>query len=272
MPEPTIASALSSGDTSREPRTRRIRDTLSRAYSRAITRLATPVTRDTVKRVRIDLQRSDAATTESYHQLEALIGLYATLGIQAPLPRMRGYAVSPDFACELARIVRALEPDLVVEFGSGVSTVISAYALSRNGHGRIVSLDHDADWCANSRALIAEHGLESIAEVVHAPLTPLDLHGEQWLWYDMRAITPLDSIDLLVVDGPPGHIQSLARYPSVPVMLERLRPEGAILLDDTDRDDEQEMLGRWSREFESLSFENRRTEKGTVIARRNLAP
>jgi len=225
-----------------------------------------------VKRVRIDLQRSDAATTESYHQLEALIGLYATLGIQAPLPRMRGYAVSPDFACELARIVRALEPDLVVEFGSGVSTVISAYALSRNGHGRIVSLDHDADWCANSRALIAEHGLESIAEVVHAPLTPLDLHGEQWLWYDMRAITPLDSIDLLVVDGPPGHIQSLARYPSVPVMLERLRPEGAILLDDTDRDDEQEMLGRWSREFESLSFENRRTEKGTVIARRNLAP
>lgn len=180
---------------------------------------------------------------------------------------MRGYAISPDFACELVRLVHELEPDLIVELGSEVSTMISAYALMDNGHGRVVSLEHDAGWSASSRALIAEHGLGPIAEVVHAPLTPLDLGEKQWLWYDTQVIEPLDSIDLLVVDGPPGHIQPLARYPALPVMYERLRSGGVILFDDTDRKDEQEILRLWRQEFESFSFEDRRTEKGAVIMR-----
>lgn len=267
MREPESVAAPSARHEDRKSLARHIRDTLSAAYSRGVTRLATPVTRDITKRTHLQHRQSDASTTESYHQLASLMGLYATLGIRTPLPRMRGYAISPDFACELVRVIHEIEPDLIVELGSGVSTVISAYALMNNGHGRVISLEHDADWSASSRALITEHGLGSVAEVIHAPLTPLDLCDKRWLWYDTQVIEPLDSIDLLVVDGPPAHIQSLARYPALPVMHERLRPAGVILLDDTDREDEQEILRLWDQAFKSFSFENRRTEKGAVLMR-----
>ena len=65
----------------------------------------------------------------------------------------------------LARTIAEEKPELIVETGSGVSTLIVAYALQRLGRGKVVAIDHDAERAEKTRALIAQHGLTAFASV-----------------------------------------------------------------------------------------------------------
>lgn len=210
-------------------------------------------------------RRLETIAERQYGQVEALIGLYSTLDIALPLPPMRGFPVSPDFACSLASLIAVRRPDTIVELGSGVSTLIAAYALKKNGAGRILSLEHDREWCRKSAELVRQHGLESTATIVHAPLTPVTIVGEHWMWYDTSVIDDRTPIDMLVIDGPPANIQRLARYPAVPLLRDRLSARAVIMLDDADRPDEREIVSRWNREFGPYQIERPATEKGLAM-------
>lgn len=207
-----------------------------------------------------------------YEQVEALLGLYAVLPVRTPLPPMRKWAISPDFARLLVETIRNERPQTVVELGAGTSTVINGYALEVLGRGgQIVSLEHLAPFAERSRSLLAEHGLDQIATVIHAPLVAVTVNGETWRWYNPAALVELpDSIDLLVVDAPPqaGNPQPMARYPALPLMLERLSDRAVILVDDAARDDEQAMLKRWLAEFDGFVLTEIETEKGAAILKR----
>src|SRR5262245_66146381 len=87
-----------------------------------------------------------------------------------PLPRMRRWAISPDFAALMASWIRRVRPRLIVEVGSGVSTLIAAYCLQELGRGRIVSRESDADVAEVSRQNVEEHGLAASTRIVHAAL------------------------------------------------------------------------------------------------------
>lgn len=230
---------------------------LGAEYRKLAVRAARPVT-----------QAIDALMWNHYRQVEALTSLYGTLDIRIPLPSMRGWAVSPDFAREVARLVVEVKPRTIAELGSGVSTVIAAYALRSNGGGRIVSLEHDQEWFAKTARLIDEHGLTDIAEVVHAPLTRHTIAGADWRWYETRGVDGMGPVDLLVVDGPPCSLQPLARYPALPLLVGLLSDTAVIVLDDTNRPDERETVVRWEREYGPFTVEAPLTEKGCAILRR----
>jgi len=212
----------------------------------------------------------DDSTFEHFQQLEALIGLYDTLDIELPLPPMRRWRLSPDFARELACVIAETRPETVVDIGSGVSTLVAGYALKKNGAGSIVALEHAAEWHAKCARLINEHHLSKEATVVHAPLRTTTIAGEQWQWYETDGLAAVTPIDLLIVDGPPIHVQGLARYPALPVLRDLLSPEAVIMLDDADRPDEREIVARWDREFGPFSIERPATEKGCAILRRKV--
>jgi predicted O-methyltransferase YrrM len=237
--------------------TRRWRSRLARHYENLALRLARPLTR-----------AIDGSLMKHYRQVEALIGLYATLDIELPLPPMRGSPVSPDFARELACVIAETRPETVVEIGSGVSTLVAGYAVKRNGTGRVVSLEHSAEWFAKCARLIDEHDLSKQAMVVHAPLRAVMIDGAQWQWYDTDALGTVASIDLLLVDGPLFDLQAMARYPALPVLGHLLSPEAVIILDDADRPDERAVVARWEREFGPFAIERPLAEKGCVILRK----
>lgn len=203
---------------------------------------------------------------EHYRQTEALFSLFAVLKPAAPFPPLRRWAISPDFALLLYRLVMEQRPATVLELGSGLSTLVLAYTLQALGTGRLVSLEHHADFAAQTRLRLQEHRLQSLVEVIHAPLTPLSLEGGTWQWYSPSAIPPTGTIDLLVVDGPPEATGRLARYPAVPVLLSRLSEQAIIVLDDADRPDEQAIADRWATMGFNLAHLD--TEKGAAILRR----
>lgn len=191
-----------------------------------------------------DVVDARLGSTESL--LESTIGLQAALG-PLTLPPMRDWASSPDYQSYLYRLVRALRPSLVVECGSGVSTVVVAAALASLQHGSLVSLEHD-EWNANrTRSWLVERGLEEHADVLLAPLGEHTELSPPQLWYTHSWLDQSpEEIDLLIVAGPPNQTESRARFPALPVLRERLRADGIIVLDDARCHDERDTLVAWN--------------------------
>ena len=204
---------------------------------------------------------------QEFRQFESLLSLYSVLEPPLPLPHSRGMAASTDLLQKLVEIVLAERPSLVVEASSGVSTVIIAYCLKRLGRGTVISLEHDPKYATISRDTIAFHGLEQIATVLHAPLKELSHKAETWKWYDTHDLKLDRPVDLLVVDGPPGHLKNLVRYPALPVLYDHLSPGATIILDDGARAEEREIASRWQQEF-GLSAEYLETENGAYLLRK----
>src|SRR5262245_24329430 len=95
-----------------------------------------------------------------YRQLEAFASLTNLLPLRYPLPPMRGWAVSPDFALSLLQILCEEKPKVIVEFGPGVSTLVTAYWLQQYlEHGTIYSFEHESEWLRRNEEAVRRHGL-----------------------------------------------------------------------------------------------------------------
>lgn len=147
----------------------------------------------------------------------------------------------------------------IVECGSGVSTVYIGRLLKQRGRGQLTTLEHDSVWATRIQEAVAIEALP--VGVVHAPLVA----GMSGTWYDLsrESIAP-ETIDLLVVDGPPAYERETAqaRYPALPHFASSLAPGATIILDDIGREGESAVADRWEREF-GITFQ-RQTNLGRV--------
>jgi len=189
--------------------------------------------------------------------------LYSVLNIPRPLPGMRGWAISPDIGWIYVSHIFENQPRTIVECGSGVSTLLAGYSLKRLGGGKVIALDHDQAFAQTTARHIREHGLEDYAQVIFAPLVPHTDEGQEFLWYDLSHIK-MPQIDLLLIDGPPGHLQTRSRYGALPLLKQHLHGKSLLLLDDTQRTDEQEIITRWMNQF-PLERQDLKAEKGAVL-------
>jgi predicted O-methyltransferase YrrM len=205
---------------------------------------------------------------QTFRQVEAIQNLSAMLPTSDVLPPTRGWAASPDLLLVLVDQLIARRPALVVECGSGASTLWLALALRRFGiGGRIVALDHDPVYAAITRDFLARHGVSDVAEVRDAPLEELRLAGGTYSWYTRRAWKDLTGIDLLFVDGPPAATGVKARYPALPLLREALNPAATVVLDDLVVPDMQETLRLWLDAYPEFGSELLPLEKQAALLR-----
>jgi predicted O-methyltransferase YrrM len=215
-----------------------------------------------MKSLRSLVQDAGVAATQ---QNEHLAQLYRKLDLQpGSLPPTRGWAASPDFLCIVADVILARKPQVIVECGSGVSTLVVARCLQKQGGGSVISLDHESQFAERTQESLAELGLQDYAEVHHAPLTTLNIGGEARRWYDVTSADLPERIDLVIVDGPPKSIGPLARYPVGPLLIPRLADNGVMLFDDTRRAEEQKIVERLVAECPGLDRIDHPAEKGCV--------
>ena len=205
---------------------------------------------------------------QTFRQVEAIQNLSAMLPTSDVLPATRGWAASPDLLLVLVDQLIARRPSLVVECGSGASTLWLALALRRFGiDGRIVALDHDPVFAAKTRDFLARHGVSDVAEVRDAPLEELSLAGGTYSWYARRAWKDLTGIDLLFVDGPPAATGAKARYPALPLLREALNPAATVVVDDLVVPDMQETLRLWLDAYPEFSSAILPLEKQAALLR-----
>ncbi|MDO6414746.1 class I SAM-dependent methyltransferase [Sphingomonas sp. BIUV-7] len=164
------------------------------------------------------------------------------------LPRMGSWKADAGFLHRIVDAVETLRPATVVELGAGASTLVCARALALHGGGRLISYDQHAPFVAAVRTWLCERGLA--ADVRHAPLTRT-IPGWPGDWYEADGLP--ETIDLLLIDGPPWAIHPFVRG-GAESLFDRIAPGGRILLDDAARPGERIVARRWRRAWPDMRF------------------
>lgn len=133
----------------------------------------------------------------------------------------------------------------VLECGSGLSTLlIGAVAQARGVH--VWSLEHEPKWANRVQKYLRKYRIHSVTLC----MAPIRSYGD-FDWYALTSLQTIPGkISLVICDGPPGGTRG-GRYGLVPVMLDKLRPDCTILLDDGARDEERAIAARWGRMLET---------------------
>ncbi|MEM9199947.1 MAG: class I SAM-dependent methyltransferase, partial [Pseudomonadota bacterium] len=183
------------------------------------------------------------------------------------LPATRHWAASPDLLVHLATQILDRQPKVVVECGSGLSTLVSARALQLTGGGALHSLEANASFAEVTRARLARLGLGPNVTIHHAPIEPLDEPLGRG-WYALTALEALpERIDFLFVDGPQV-VGGAARAPAIAQLFPRLAPGGAALFDDAARKDGEAMRKEVRRSFRGWRWQRLPAEKGALLFER----
>jgi hypothetical protein len=221
-------------------------------------------------------------------QIEAYLSIQNYFNTGHFTAEMHRSAVSPDFGLYLIELLETGSYDVVVEFGSGLSTVIIAKAINKitppgqhTSATSFVSYDHLQRYYDKTRARLKQTGLDGRVQLTLAPLSPYAAaNGKTYAYYDCQeTLVDLarkhasDSLRMLVVvDGPPGTTGLHARYPALPMILAQFgKATIDFVLDDYSRTDERDVVKIWcseltqmQRTYEKKSFP---FEKGALFLR-----
>jgi predicted O-methyltransferase YrrM len=147
----------------------------------------------------------------------------------------------------LGMLVLWKRPIHIFEFGSGLSTLFLArlqQALGVSSSPALISIDHSQRYLGETRRALGEdHGVL----LVHAPLAVTELYGRVFTTYHpdyTRRIPTHVKFDLVLIDGPPAY--RYGREAPLYHLAPWLSPDALIVLDDANREPEQEAIRNWS--------------------------
>ncbi|NCV34999.1 MAG: class I SAM-dependent methyltransferase [Actinobacteria bacterium] len=196
--------------------------------------------------------KRDFQLMEAYYQLINL------LDFKSPIPRTRGFAASPDLLLEIYRLIMKYRPKLIVELGSGLSTLVIAKSVQQTNDSKVVSIDHSLDYLNETTRLLNEHEIDSV-ELIHAPI---DMTTN---WYSTKWLTELKEIDLLVIDGPPKALGENVRSGALDFFLNRLSPNAVVVIDDAYRPGESKLASDFATKMPLHNLVVLDHEKGTAL-------
>lgn len=152
------------------------------------------------------------------------------------------WPLSPEWRCgkeflEVSRDRLFVTPGDTLECGCGLTTCLLSPMASLLGK-RYLALEHIDQYLIDVRSAA---GLE---EEVH--LTHLKDYGT-YHWYDIEGMPRLD-ISLLLVDGPPRNTPG-GRYGALPILMDQMRDDCVVILDDVERPEERWVLKQWKRDY-----------------------
>lgn len=213
-------------------------------------------------------------------QLEAFMGVQNFINYGERLPGMHGWPISPDFALYLIELIECNNYDLILEFGSGTSTVIIAKTLKRlsernNEEKAVVQIafEHLKNYYTKTLADLSQSNLAHNVELELSPLIPYTaINGITYQYYDCESKLADTAVKiqeegktvkvLVIVDGPPGTTGVHARFPAVPLVLRHLKDAVIdVVLDDYKRNDEKEVAQMWLEQVSQLKLNVEVTER-----------
>ena len=148
----------------------------------------------------------------------------------------------------LGMLVLWKQPEHIFEFGSGLSTLFLSRLQQRLGTTSslpLMSIDHSQRYLGETRRAL---GGSSGVHLVHAPLAVTECAGRVFTTYHpayTRSIPPGVRFDLVLIDGPPAY--RYGREAPLYHLAPYLTPDALIILDDANREPEQEALANWQR-------------------------
>lgn len=152
------------------------------------------------------------------------------------------WAVSPETARVLARLVVEERRTRILEFGAGMSSRVLAAALEEIGGGRLTSVEVHPSWCEDAWEMVRR---SANVDAVLIPATlelRLDRRGPHYRFVPEDEIARRGPYDLVFVDAPP---RRYGRDGTLHSSGGALTNGALVVLDDARRKHEQLVLRRW---------------------------
>ncbi len=150
--------------------------------------------------------------------------------------------------------LKARRPELVLEFGSGYSTVCLAQYMSdlhaRTNGPLVISIEQKESFADATRELLSKFGLLETSAVITAPVEKQIIEGVPTVCYGLHR-SLLDRAfsgrrpGFCLVDGPISGLGS--RYGTLPLVKDFFEDGTQFYMDDALRDSEMEIAERWRR-------------------------
>ena len=214
-------------------------------------------------------KRSNAAIAEAVNNMVAEsvnATCIASLGFKFPV-FMGGPSIDTHHARHLLFLLQERKPQAILELGSGSSTIIVSRALQLMGVSPDVhiSIDHEERFLNNTRELARLNAVDHLIRFEHCPLQPVDGFPNPW-YSRIHDLAGDVQFDFVLVDGPPAYAngQGQAREPALSILRPYLASHAVIMLDDANRQGEQDVVQAWLKMFPE--FQLSRTEGGKGVA------
>ena len=215
-------------------------------------------------------------------QLESFISLQNYLDNGTHALSFHGWPISPDIALFLVQKIEENSYDLIIEFGSGTSTVILAKVIKNKQQKnlKLITFEHKQKYYDQTLKSLKIDGLENFVDLMLTPLVEYKYKDEEFIYYSCKE--KFESIKptkrqmkiLVLVDGPPGVTCPLARFPALPHLLSVFSNQQIhLILDDYNRAEEKEIAKKWEELLEEKSIlfqlESVPSEKGLYFCQIN---
>jgi glycosyltransferase involved in cell wall biosynthesis len=151
-----------------------------------------------------------------------------------------GFAARIDLLMEVAQQA-ANTSGAILECGSGITTILMGLLAGRRGV-KTYALEHIDEWRTRVLKAVSQFRIPNV-EILHTPLCDFD----GFAWYDAPLADLPAKFSFVLSEGPPGETRG-GRYGLLPVMRDRLAANAVIILDDTEREGELQVLRRWQNE------------------------
>ena len=165
---------------------------------------------------------------------------------------MGTWSMSPATLNFLEREIQRRKPAVILELGSGLSTIcLAQYMYETHGGAErlyVCSLEQDAASIDATRQRLRRLELDAYVRIFHAPLAPQVFEGVETSCYSL----PPDFVRLVgairptfvVIDGPATETD---RFGTLPLIRPYLKANALFYLDDALRDGELDVARRWAR-------------------------
>ena len=132
----------------------------------------------------------------------------------------------------------------ILECGSGISSIIMGIV---SPNSTIFSLEHIPVWGDKIRGILNRYNVKNV-NIVQSQIVEYN----NFCWYDISSLPDATKFQLVVCDGPPSDTPG-GRFGLLPVMKDAFEDGTVILLDDTVREEEREVMRRWKKEFDCVT-------------------
>jgi predicted O-methyltransferase YrrM len=147
-----------------------------------------------------------------------------------------GWSAQQDYIETLFKYAKN-STSLIFECGSGLSTLLIG-PIAKKRQLKMISFEHNADWANRVQYQINKYKLTANTIL----LKPLVNYGD-FDWYDIKNVN-VSEIGLCICDAPPGKTHG-GRKGFLYLFKKSVRPGTVILVDDTIREAEQNMIEEW---------------------------
>ncbi len=163
-------------------------------------------------------------------------------------------AMSPSSVVSVVNDIILNKRRLVLELGTGISTLFVAKVLEDLGEGCLITIDHDKTWqkmcinLMNTNSIKPPNFLPITAELSY--LYKVD--NQEVEYYSMSEIEDTlngSQIDMLIIDGPPAYSvgKELSRVPAAELFLPYMSDQSSVFVDDSTRAGEIKLIDKFEK-------------------------